>query len=283
MNKLITTDTGGFPYVLDDIRWEQDAYRTALLDFSSAVRNSASADCVLWGCIVTDNTTTYDVSAGAVIINGEIYHVTATTGVTKVALKRLAIQASTGTYDASGLKTFQDAVTHNTYEIRKANVVMESVLGEIELSTMGAASIPLKPDYFALNYSGDVNEITLGNTAIDTTGSYYATNSIVAAAEPVKYWKRGNMIEIKGGFSQNPATSVTTRYKVGSLPSGYRPASPALVNGFAVNNAGKEWCLFEIEAGGDIYLRGDIFNTINATGATFHATQGIVINGAFCL
>lgn len=281
MNKLITTNTGGFPYVLDDIRWEQDAYRTALLDFSKTVANSA--DAVLWGCIVTDNTTTYDVSEGAAIINGEIYHVAATAGVTKVALKRLALRAITGGYDSAGLKTFQDAGTHDTYEIRKANVVMETVLGEIALSTIGASSIPLKRDYMAHNFMGKATKITLGNTALDDTGTYYATNNIVAAADPVKFWKRGNMVEIAGGFSQSPATSVTSRYRVGSLPTGYRPASNVMINGYASNNAGTEFCIFEIESGGNIYVRGDLHNTIYGAGVTFHATIGIIINGSFAV
>jgi hypothetical protein len=56
-----------------------------------------------------------------------------------------------------------------------------------------------------------------------------------------------------------------------------------MVNGYAANNAGSEWCVFEVESGGDIYIRGDLFNTTYGTGITFNTTTGIEINGSFCL
>lgn len=286
MNKLITTDTGGFPYVLDDIRWEQDAYREALNDIVKGIVNNGTTDFVLWGCNITDNTTYFDVSEGAIVFDGEIYHLAATTNLTKVALQYLIFKPSTGTYDSDGLKTFQDAATHDTYELRFATATISAIPGAgsyIIASTAGTAAIPEKYDYQFANKVTETTKITLGSTNIDDCGSFYSTNNIVADSSGVKFWKTGSTVNIRGGFSQNPATSVTTRYKVGSLPSGYRPPSSCMVNGFATNNAGAEWCIFEIESGGDIYIRGDLFNLINGTGITFHATIGIVINGTFCI
>ena len=284
MNKLITTDTGGFPYVLDDIRWEQDAYRGSFEALAKMIRESGTSDSILWGCEVTDNTTTFDVAAGAVIIDGEIHQVAAVTGLTKAASQTLYIAASTASYDAAGLKTFQDAATHNTYNIRKATASIGIVPGgQISLSTTGAAAIPLKRDYMAHNFMGLGTKIALGSAALDDTGSYYATNSIIAATAPVYFWKRGRMVELYGGFAQTGPTSVTTRYRVGSLPTGYRPVSNVMINGYASNNANEEFCIFEIESGGDIYVRGDLHNTIYATGVTFSATVGIIINGSFAI
>lgn len=286
MNKLITTDTGGFPYVLDDIRWEQSAYREALNDIVKGIVASGTTDFVLWGCNITDNTTNFDVSEGAIVFDGEIYHLAAATNLTKVALQYLIFKPSTGTYDSNGLKTFQDAATHDTYEKRFATATIGAIPGAgsyIIASTAGAAAIPEKYDYTFANLVTNPTKITLGETTIDDCGSYYATNNITAANNKVYFWKTGSTVQIRGGFSQNPATSVTTRYRVGSLPSGYRPPSNCMVNGFATNNAGSEWCIFEIESGGDIYIRGDLFNTTYGTGITFHATIGIVINGTFCI
>lgn len=286
MNKLITTDTGGFPYVLDDIRWEQSAYREALNDIVKGIVDSGTVDFILWGCNITDNTTYFDVSEGAIVFDGEIYHLAATTNLTKVNLQYLIFKPSTGTYDSNGLKTFQDAATHDTYEKRFATATISAIPGSgsyIIASTDGTAAIPLKNDRTFGNEVGSPTEITLGATTIDSCGSYYATNNITAANNPVKFWKQGSSVFIKGGFSQNPATSVTSRYKVGSLPGGYRPAANVMMNGYAANNSGKEWCIFEIESGGDIYLRGDLFNTIHGTGATFNTVTGIEINGSFCL
>lgn len=286
MNKFITTDTGGLPYVLDDIRWVEDSNREGIADIVKGIADSGTTDFILWGCNITDNTTYFDVSEGAIVFDGEIYHLAATTNLTKVSLQYLIFKPSTGTYDSDGLKTFQDAATHDTYEIRIATASISAIPGAgsyIIVSTDGTGAIPLKRDRTFNNEIGSPTEITLGETTIDGCGTYYTTNNITAANNKVKFWKQGSSVFIKGGFSQNPATSVTSRYKVGSLPSGYRPGNNVMINGYAANNAGKEWCIFEVESGGDIYLRGDLFNTIHGTGATFHATVGIEINGSFCL
>lgn len=284
MNKLITTNNGGFPWVLDDIRWEQDAYREAIEDIAKGIQNSATADCVLWGGVITDNTTTFDITEGACIINGEIYHFEAQTGLTKQAAKYLILEPSTGTYDAAGLKTFQDTTTNDTYEIRIA-VAKISALGAnyILLSTAGAAAIPTKPDYFLANYlSGSAAIwVSLGDTAIDSTGTYDTGGNIQAATEPFKYRKVGNRVEMKGGFSHSAGVSPVITTLLGTLPSGYRPATKVLVNCYAYGS--DSWCPVEINTSGQIYLRADLANTMMGSAPTINTTTGVIVNDSFNL
>lgn len=275
MNKLITTDTGGFPYVLDDIRFEQDAYRNAFLALASAVRNSATGDYILYGCNVTDNTTNFDVSAGAVVFDGEIYLFAGATNLTKVSLLYLLIKPSTSTYDSAGLKTFQDASTHDTYNLRFATASISALGGTyIQLSTAGTSAIPLKLDYKFHNFLGIGDKITLADAAYDGTGSYEATYS--GATVPLKFWKRGNMVELEGGIKHNAGVTPAIRTHLATLPSGYRPSHVVFIYGYSYG--GDDVALFEIGTDGKIYVRGDI-----STSATINTTTGIVLNGSFSI
>jgi len=275
MNKLITLPDGGFPYVLDDIRWEQDAYRNALISIAKAVRNSATLDSILWGCNVTDNTTTFDVSAGAVIIDGEIHEVAAATGLVKAASKTLYIAASTGTYDAGGLKTYQDATTHDAYEIRKAVVAIGIVPGgQINLSTTGAGAIPLKKERLFNNYVGACDKTVLADATLDDTGSYQANYS--GATVPLTYWKRGNMVEFEGGIKHNAGVTPAARTHVATFPTGYRPNAITFIYGYSY---GADLpTLFEIGTDGKLYVRGDILG-----GSTINTTTGVVLTGSFAI
>jgi hypothetical protein len=71
MNKVITTFLGGHPFTLDDIRYNDDAYRDAFNNILGAF----GTNLIVSGCAVNDT----NISAGYVSLNGELLKVDAHT------------------------------------------------------------------------------------------------------------------------------------------------------------------------------------------------------------
>lgn len=117
MNKLKTNINGKMPFVLDDIRFLDDVYRSSINAILSGLMRY---DGIIYGCklIIDGNQAT--VRKGAIWLNGEL----------------LPVPEQTFNYDAShhyffklnsyfapeGNKTFGDGTQHDTYEIRIAEV-----------------------------------------------------------------------------------------------------------------------------------------------------------------
>ena len=121
MNKLITTDLGGFPFVLDDIRFEQDAVRNAFYGILTAWGITDDESFILSGCEVTTGGGNYNVAAGYVVLSGEVFKVDAHS-VAIVGGQTYFWQISE-TNDPAGLKVFEAGPSYNTYKVRKAVVI----------------------------------------------------------------------------------------------------------------------------------------------------------------
>lgn len=132
MDKLITTDLNGFPFVLDDLRFIDNGIREAFKGIHSALLyNATTPDAFLYAPVkatsfsnVVIGDTTPPLYAN---IGGEIYYIPPTglvlsgnfTGDCYVVEPDIS-------YDSAGLKVFEDAVSHNTYQKRRARLVKKS-------------------------------------------------------------------------------------------------------------------------------------------------------------
>lgn len=121
MNNLKTTDTGGFPLVLDDLRWQHEAYKEAFKGILSAFGISPTQTFILSGCVRTVDVGTVTVTEGYVCIEGEVYYMPEQVYAETVDTEYFAVNV---TYDPAGLKLFQDASSHDTYEIRQAQILV---------------------------------------------------------------------------------------------------------------------------------------------------------------
>lgn len=120
MNKLNTTDNGGFPLDLDDIRWLQDGIAEGFKGLLSAFGINPADSFIISGCAVVDNAPNYDIAEGYISLNGEVLYVPAHS------------LAQTGghtyywdlevTYDSSGLESFRNGTSYDTYEIRRGKL-----------------------------------------------------------------------------------------------------------------------------------------------------------------
>lgn len=119
MNRLKTNIDGGFPLRLDDFRWTEEANKEALTGLVRALIGSEDG-AKLYGCVVVDTEQgdIWTCSEGFIYMNDEIFYVAEqsieNTGT--LWFEELV------TYDASGNKTFEDASTNDTYEIRRAQL-----------------------------------------------------------------------------------------------------------------------------------------------------------------
>lgn len=133
MNKLITTDSGGYPFVLDDLRFVDEAVREGLkgnLNFLG--------DGFIMDSIKTDITaaTSWSFPETFAVLNGEILRIPALTVNSSPAVGKWYILEldSTFTGTTPGLKTFLDASSNETYNVRKGKLTLQTtslVGGEI--------------------------------------------------------------------------------------------------------------------------------------------------------
>jgi hypothetical protein len=117
MNRLKTDIFGGFPFDLDDIRWEQEAVRDAIKGMCSAFGTTF----ILSGCQITVNPGSVACTAGYICIGGEICKVDAHSTLTASGtIEYWAIEVS---YNSLGLESFENLSSADTYEVRIAKVL----------------------------------------------------------------------------------------------------------------------------------------------------------------
>lgn len=122
MNKLITTNNGGFPLELDDIRFEQDAIRDAFYGLISGFGIAPADSFILSGCQVTGSPVPGAAySAGYLCLNGEVFKVDAATLPAQAGGEVYYWDAEV-TYDTAGNEQFESGTSYNTYQVRKAKV-----------------------------------------------------------------------------------------------------------------------------------------------------------------
>lgn len=207
MNKLINTDVGGYPFVLDDLRFMDDSVRDA---FKGSFYHLIDSTLVNDGFIF-DKNTTFGPSAVPVInasdswifpetyafLNDEILLIPQTVLASTFSFGDfycLEIDASfTGT--TPGLKTFQDATSKETYQLRVGKLTKKSgasmVLGTDILILIGIGS-----DWQYINngrYSYRTREI-LGLNDLQTTIEDNETRSFANQNEITSIYNSWNKL-----------------------------------------------------------------------------------------
>jgi len=134
MNKLITTDTGGYPFVMDDIRFLDDSIRDAFKGLNNHLIDSTLTNDGFIFDKINYTATAPKISASDswtfpetyAVLNGEILLIPETILSGTVSFGDcycLELDDSfTGT--APGLKTFLDSSSNETYQIRKGKLTL---------------------------------------------------------------------------------------------------------------------------------------------------------------
>lgn len=128
MDKLITTNNGGMPFDLDDLRWIEQGVAASFKALAKAMNLNNETGFRLWGATVTDAGGSYNISAGAIFAFDEIWLVDAHS-LTKLAGSGSYYWKQVITHDVSGFETFESAATVDTYQVRRMKLTNTDVDG----------------------------------------------------------------------------------------------------------------------------------------------------------
>lgn len=127
MNRLVTTDNGGFPFVLDDLRWVLSTDDAGLIEAFSSMLRSISENMILDGCVFSgDIESSGAITAGWIMLDGEIIKVDAQSGLVEPNIYFNKVD----TFDSAGNKQFEDATFHDTY--KKTRGVITSTVSNLQ-------------------------------------------------------------------------------------------------------------------------------------------------------
>ena len=228
MNKLKTSDNGGQPIVLDDLRFEQNAVRDA---FKGLLSGFQISNCNL-SCVITRFDWYFSVTAGYVCIDKEIYYVPAHS--LSILDTQTAIWQVVSTWDSEGLKSYYNGVNHDTYEIRRAMLV-----ADVADSTLPNYNLPSLKDII-VNYTQPQltslnNSLISLQTSINSINSYlfeenwhyvgasgepaFGAYTNVSNNQPLRFKKHLGYLIIEGCIHCTADGSGL----IFTLPAGYRP------------------------------------------------------------
>lgn len=192
MNRLNTLPLGGVPFDWDDWKWEQDGVREAFFGLLSSWGIAVADGFILSGCNVTLNGLNFDIAAGFIALEGEIYKVDAHSVLVALPGGFNHHWIPVVTFDPAGLEATKNLGNANTYEIRRAKVVnaMIPVLG---FTPMFAPTIHQKIADNVKPFFGDWTRVDLsGSTDVkqnSQTDGLGISSPLVTAPDGNSYYK----------------------------------------------------------------------------------------------
>lgn len=201
MNKLITTDIGGFPFVLDDIRFESDATIDAFKGMLSSWGLAEDESYILSGAAITDGGANWNVAEGYISIEGEVLFIPAHS-VIKAGGGQATYWVINKSFDPAGLKTFEAGGSFNTYQTRVAELITSGTIPalytDLNAKTITEAISEKVADTLGVYETIDLNGTAAlnGNAASDGTG---AVVNVTGFAKPNSFLKTniiGKKIEL---------------------------------------------------------------------------------------
>lgn len=167
MNSLKTDINGGFPWVLDDWRWQVDQFEHALHNLVAGLAVD-QVNARIIGVEITGSGSTLDVSEGYLLIDGEVVRVDAhTTPNLELGFDYYFVEI-TETFDAAGLKNLEDGGTGDAYRKRRATIDAGAfpVGSDVQFNS---TLFPLLTDVIA-NQNGDFGSTWTSQSLSSITG-----------------------------------------------------------------------------------------------------------------
>jgi len=222
MDKLFTTNTGGFPLKSDDLRFMDASYRDAFKALLKGLLGSY-ANGVIIGCRVEDDGPVVYVHEGYIAYQDEIWYVPDHT-VTIVSGQTMYFYPEL-TWDAAGSKIFQSTDVYDTYQVRRMKLnfsasppgdamLYDNILFDSDdESSLSHVIMHNLQTWFLLKMPAAWIAVTLLNS--------WSNSSNVTDYPALKFRKDigDNHVEIRGWVKTDEATSD----HVFTLPVGSRP------------------------------------------------------------
>lgn len=252
MNKLIIPN-GGMPLYGDDFGFLDAANRDALKGIVFEFARQSGGSLVLGGCELSIAGPTVTVTAGYVLIGYEVCHFPGTSFPLATASGgHLAIDVY---FDPSGLKSFANSSTQDTYQVRRAkfNATNDVVDGPLDFNSPDLVRLPKAlADVIATQF--------VSSSAITHFNGWSAepgNNPIVR-----RQMKRGFLY---GGLQVGTISQLTFTH-VATLPAGFRPLNrfKAICAAFGTGIFGN--VMVEFFTNGEIYAiatSGDAWDLVS--------------------
>lgn len=237
MNRLKTELHGGMPLHGDDLRFIDDANRTAMSDIlKSSYENYLAV--VLHGCKVTEANGGYNVTEGAIFYNNEVWHVNAHYFPAPIPLYAEPNWCFTVKPGPLGSKNFFNGETYNVHEIRQAVLSMNPVSDQI-------ASIPAS----LVIHADTLNKKRALLPANQASGVYEADGQ----QKPSDVVQQNNVVFIDAIYICN--NLLNSALHVATLPADFRPKNQIrkLIQGYTASKNIALSCY--IETSGKIYVQ----------------------------
>lgn len=245
MNNLKTNYNGGFPLVLDDLRWIDASVREAFKGIMSAFNATGSETFILIGCVRTVDTGVVSISAGYVSIGGEVCAVSAHSYAEPTG-GDVEYWSLVTSFDTDGDKEFQDTTVNQTYEIRKAKVLV-------------AASVPA--DHSAYDSLETIHKYIVDKLPRDSWKLFNTLTVGVSGLFPgtwnaLCYKDLDGFIHLKGTLLFEDESPGPISVLKATLPVGYRPSETLTrVIGVDDGTGAATICLLSILVNGEIRLK----------------------------
>jgi hypothetical protein len=244
--QLDLSNVGGMPFELDDLDYLQNGVNEAFKDLLSTFDNSF----VLTGCEVTTAVPNYNVSAGIIVLEGEVLPFAG--GSIAISINPTYFELA-ATFDPAGNEVFQDTNTFDTYAIRSVVLATAGVQPANTLLISPRITIHDIIRQKAGASTAAQVALTTNWTALTLTGS---ATSIVT---PEYMVKDDGQVLFRGSFQTSGGSGFMV--SAGGLPSTVRPGqNKGFVNITDSPLSGSATC--EIQAGGGIFVNGVTANGI---------------------
>ena len=247
MNRYITTENGGIPYLLNDLRFicgQAEYSGSGIYNTMNQSLQTFGDDWIVYGCNVTGSIGNRSLSEGLVMLDGELLKVDAKTGINN--LVNYTYVKDTSTYNSDGLKTMQNGTDTDTYQEVRAivsggagglnfssgdryeDVLFEMISGSTHV--IADANLPVatatKNGLADLATAVEVQTGTEDSKCISPlrlrTQEGWTTMSLTNSWLGTVKYKRDNMgfVHFSGALVKGASTSSETLF---TLPAGYRP------------------------------------------------------------
>jgi len=253
MNKLLipSTNIGGHPLTLNDLRFLQDAILDALKGLGAGFGNALDDTYILAGCeVVLAGVLTYNVAEGYMLYKGEVCKVDAHTYIGSLATAKWDVAGSI--YDIGSEKAYKSGAIYQTRQIRKVKLWI-GILAPLGILYTLAERLPAKM-------------LTLLSTAYEwinisfaASFSDYETAGVNDCA--VRLDRINAMVMMKGRLKRTPPLSHTANVQVATLPDAlYFPSVDRYVHGASVagNFDGSKPVTYIIKSDGSIWLMASV-------------------------
>lgn len=208
----------------EDLTHMQDGLIEAITSVLNGLASSGTVlpNCILHGCVITPTVLSFaDISAGAVILDGEICIFDGVTNIDLDVAPNILVYSPIDTYLAGNPVTYGDLSTKNVHLIRKAEIIPVSIAAANQLALFQKTFIQLLQTNLA-STEGWHKVGATGEPAMPSFGWVSGTSTL--------YFRKNlldNSVEVRGTLNlknMNTVTDPPTNYALYTLPAGYHPS-----------------------------------------------------------